>query len=110
MTRLPENLKMIRLIRGYSLRQIAQMIDRSPGTISNWEHGKVSPDADALFKMCEIYKITPNELLGWEPSKEIEAFKAERADALKELAKLKAQKSDIDQRIKAYTELLSHVE
>lgn len=76
----------------------------------NWEQGKISPDVDSVERLCSLYKVSPNELLGWEPCELIEEFKDRQAQALQELESLKAQKADIEQRIKAYTELLGRTD
>lgn len=94
------------MIRGYSVRQIAQKVNRSPGTISNWESGKISPDLDTFAKLCEIYNISPNELTGWVECPEIMEFLDTQSKMLDELERLRAERNEIDNKIKAYTELL----
>ena len=46
MSKLSENIKNLRVLRGLSQKQLADMLERSPNTISNWEKGSVSPDVD----------------------------------------------------------------
>ena len=108
MSKLSENLTVIRMIRGLSIRQVAQLTHRSPSTISNWESGRISPDADALENLCTIYKVTPNELLGWDPCALIEDFVKEQEAYLAEIEELKKQKSEIDRALKEYYEKLSY--
>lgn len=107
MSEISENLRLIRVVRNYSLRHIAQKLDRSPGTILNWEVGKASPDADSILKLCEIYRISPNELLGWEPCKELDDFKIRQEEALKRLEELKAERAVLDEKMKSIYDLLS---
>lgn len=109
MSEFNENLKLIRMIRGLSVRQVAQKIGRSIGTISNWESGKISPPVDAIQQLCDIYDIPPNQLFGWENCPDIDAFKFEQQQTLEKLEVLKTQRSDIDKRIKEYTERLTKV-
>lgn len=107
MSKISENLKLIRLIRGYSVRQVAQKVERSPGTISNWENGKISPDVDTFAQLCELYNVPPNQILGWEACPDIDEFLYKQTAALKTLEELKAKKAKIDSEIKAINELLS---
>lgn len=107
MSKLSENIRILRLLRGFSVRQIAQKIGCSPGSVLNWESGRISPPADAVEVLCNIYQIAPNQLLGWEPCPEIDNFQAEQKAALDELNKLKAEKFAMENRIKALNDLLS---
>lgn len=43
--------------------QIADMIYVSRQTISNWENGKSYPDIKSLILLCDIYKISLDELV-----------------------------------------------
>lgn len=108
MDKFVRNLKIMRLIRGLSIRQVAQKIDRTPGTISNWETGKISPDVDSVAKLCKIYDISPNELLGWDDCQLIEDFVAQKKDQIAAMEKLIAQKNELDAQIKEYMKVISY--
>jgi len=57
------NLKKIRLY--YNLRQadVAELIGlKAEDRISHWEKGTAMPSVVNLFKLCEVFKITPYEL------------------------------------------------
>lgn len=107
MSKISENLRLIRIVRDFPLRQVAQIIDRSPGTLLNWETGKASPDAETLLKLCRTYRISPNELLGWEPCKELDDFRTKQEEALKLLEELKAERAVLDERMKFINDMLS---
>lgn len=107
MSKLPENIKHFRLMRGLSQKQLAEMLHRTPNVISNWENGVNSPDVDLLEIMCEIFDITPNQLYGWDPCEELEKFLQNNADLAKERQELIRQKQELEQRIKEYTQQLS---
>lgn len=94
-------------MRGYSVNQIAKMVDRAPNTIINWESGKVSPDIDIVEKLCTIYNIRPNEMFGWEPCKELEEFTIKKQEILIEIEKLQKEKADIELRLKKYHKMLN---
>ena len=59
--------KMIREARkekGLSQTQLAQMLNTTQDTISLWELGKSCPDAENIIKLCKIFSISSDELLG----------------------------------------------
>ncbi len=61
-----ENLKREMRYRGISQTVLAERLNTSQATISRWVKGVNQPDFQALFVLCEILEISPNELLGWE--------------------------------------------
>ncbi|MBE5807009.1 MAG: helix-turn-helix domain-containing protein [Clostridiales bacterium] len=46
-----------RIMAGLTAREVGEMIGKSDKTVSGWEHGRGQPDADMLFRLCEIYGI-----------------------------------------------------
>lgn len=50
-------LREFRLRSGLTAKEAGDMIGKSDKTVSGWEHGRGQPDADMLFRLCEIYKI-----------------------------------------------------
>lgn len=106
MGKLQENIKNLRILNGLSQRDLAEKIDRSTNTISNWEMEKATPDADVLEKLCQVFGVTPNQLYGWESCKELEDFVNEKKELMQQLENLQREKLEIDARIKAYSEQL----
>lgn len=49
--------------RGYSQKQLAQLIGVSNSRISNWEQGLNRPDADIIADICRALNVSPSELL-----------------------------------------------
>lgn len=107
MSKLSDNIKNLRILRGLSQKQLADMIDRSPNTISNWEKGAVTPDADVLEPLCEIFKVNPNQLFGWEACKELEDFLVEKQGILLEMNTLQLQRAAIDANLRELQEKLN---
>lgn len=107
--KLHEILYYLRLMHNFSINQLAKMVGYSPNTLSNWERGDISPNADAVEKLCEIYEISPNQIFGWEKYEELENFLAERRQIIEDLNDLKKQKANIEKRIKAYTDKFSRM-
>lgn len=50
-------LREFRLRTGLTAKEVGDRIGKSDKTVSGWEHGRGQPDADMLFRLCEIYKI-----------------------------------------------------
>ena len=107
MSKLSNNIKNLRILRGLSQKQLADMIDRSPNTISNWEKGSVTPDADVLEPLCEIFKVNPNQLFGWETCQELEDFLHEKEGILIEMNTLQLQRAAIDANLRELQEKLN---
>ena len=55
---LARKLKEFRMRSGLTTKDVGEKIHKSYKTISGWEHGRGQPDADMLFKLCEIYGIS----------------------------------------------------
>ena len=106
MGKLQENIKNLRILNGLSQRDLAEKIDRSTNTISNWEMEKATPDADVLEKLCQVFGVTPNQLYGWESCKELEDFVNEKRELMLQLENLQREKLELDAKIKAYSEQL----
>lgn len=51
--------------KGLNQKQLGKLIGKSIGTIQSWEGGASYPNAEAIWAMCELFGIDPNELLGW---------------------------------------------
>lgn len=57
-----KGLKQLRQEAGLSRYQLARKMDITPNSIYNWETGKVSPSADAIYKMAQIFKTTTDAI------------------------------------------------
>lgn len=45
-------------------KQLSQLLGVTPSAITNWTKGSNSPDIELLVKICDIFKIDINELIG----------------------------------------------
>lgn len=45
-------------------KDLGDMLNISPQAVSKWENGQAEPDASTIIKLCEIFKISTDELLG----------------------------------------------
>ena len=104
---LPENIKDFRIMRQLSQKDLANKLNRSVGTIANWEKGVNSPPVEVLMDLSDVLGTSPNELLGWSESEELTAFKKEHEAILSKMEELRQQKFDIDERLRRYAEYIS---
>jgi transcriptional regulator with XRE-family HTH domain len=62
-TLIPNRLRQKRREFGFSLRQVAYLIEvRNPADIGQWEKGVKMPSAPNLCKLCALYRTGLNEL------------------------------------------------
>ena len=52
--------------QGLTQRQLSEMLNISDKTVSKWETGRSAPDNSVMMELCEILKISVNELLSGE--------------------------------------------
>lgn len=57
-----KNLKRIREERGITVNQLAETAGISPQIIQAWEFGRREPSGEAVRKIAEALKVTPEEL------------------------------------------------
>ena len=60
---LGKTLQNLRKKKNISQEDIAEILNVSRQTIYNWENSKSYPDILILIKLCDIYKISLDELL-----------------------------------------------
>ena len=101
-----ERLQALRYLRGYTINHVAKALNRVPNTIINWESGRVSPDIKAVHDICKFYEIRADELLGWEPSPELDQFISDRHDIIVEINKVKEQQKVLNKRLLQLTRAL----
>ncbi len=62
---LGENLKRYRKKEGLTQEDVATYVGKTKNVVSHWEKGVNRPDADTIFLLCQLLKITPNQLFNW---------------------------------------------
>lgn len=60
---LPERLTKLRKLAGLSQEEVADKLEVTRQTVSKWETGQSSPDLDKVLPLCNLYNVTPDELL-----------------------------------------------
>lgn len=56
----------LRIYRSYKQSEVAKLLNVSQRTYEAYEQGKRVLPLEKLLSLCELYRITPNELLGYE--------------------------------------------
>lgn len=64
MIKLGETLKRLRREYGLSQEQLAAQLGISRQAVSKWEADQTQPDLDSIARLCEIFGISADELLG----------------------------------------------
>ncbi|MCR5837172.1 MAG: helix-turn-helix domain-containing protein [Lachnospiraceae bacterium] len=60
-----EKIKAARKYKGYTQKQLADMVGAKHNSISDWEKDKNKPDASCIEILCSTLDITPNYLFGF---------------------------------------------
>ncbi len=67
---LGEKLFELRKSKNLTQDDVAERLEVTRQTISKWETNQSTPDFDKIVPLCNLYEITPNELLGQDEQKE----------------------------------------
>ena len=61
---LSENIRLYREKAGMYQSDLGKALGVSAQAVSKWELGKAEPDSDSIIKMCQLFGITSDILLG----------------------------------------------
>lgn len=56
------NIKKHRKALNLKQRELAEILDVASATVSSWEQGISTPDIDTLFKLCNVFSITMEDI------------------------------------------------
>lgn len=62
-----EKLRAKRISCGMTQQEVAEKIGRKQPIIGHWETGYSQPDANTLFRLCDIYGTTVDDVFGFSP-------------------------------------------
>ena len=60
---LGERLFELRKAKNLTQDDVAEKLNVTRQTVSKWETNQSTPDFDKIVPLCELYEISPNELL-----------------------------------------------
>lgn len=63
------NIKRLRLEKGLTQEQLAELLSISTAAVSKWEAKNTYPDITLLFPLAEIFGVSMDELLGYDEAK-----------------------------------------
>ncbi len=63
------NIKRLRLAKGLTQEQLAELLTISAAAVSKWEARNTYPDITMLFPLAQIFGVTVDELLGYDEAK-----------------------------------------
>jgi transcriptional regulator with XRE-family HTH domain len=78
------NLKIARQKKGLKQKELGDLLDLSPKTISNYEAGTRDPDIKTLIKMARILEVTIDYLVGLEEKTLVEQIRDRIAELNRE--------------------------
>lgn len=61
---LGEKIKSARKAKGFTQRQLADLVNAKHNSVSDWEKGKSKPDPDTIELLCGALEVTPTWLVG----------------------------------------------
>ena len=68
--RLGKRIETLRSMKGWSQKDLAELIGEKNVTVSSWETGNRFPREEKLEKLVQIFGVSYDYLLGYEPNKE----------------------------------------
>ena len=63
------NIKRLRLAKGLTQEQLAELLGISTAAVSKWEARNTYPDITMLFPLAEIFGVSVDTLLGYDEAK-----------------------------------------
>jgi len=70
MSKIAENIKRLRLAKGFTQEELGTLMGKDKTAVSNWERSQNKMTTDDLEKLCVVLDCSPEELLGWKSPKE----------------------------------------
>ncbi len=59
-----ERIKELRLNRGLTQSELGKHLDVSASAVYKWETGKAQPDINSITKMCKLFCVSSDYLIG----------------------------------------------
>ena len=91
---------MLRMMRGMTQQEIADQLHKTTNAVSNWENGHTSPPISVLLDLCDVLKVTPNQILGFEEIDGFKEYEAKLKEKEQQISDLEKQKREIEKQIK----------
>lgn len=102
------NLKKIRLEQQKTQREVAQAINLTQFTYSNYEIGKTQPDIETLIKLAQYFHTTIDNLVGYETPYLIDKSQFTQTQ-LKIIEQIKTLQEDLCEKVVSYVTGLQEI-
>ena len=56
-------LKTARVAAGFTQAQVAEKLDVTSASLCHWEKGNRMPRVTTFFRLCELYKVKPTDII-----------------------------------------------
>lgn len=80
MKQIGSRIKCLRMRAGMTQVELAKLLEVAPSTVGMYEQGRRCPDGTMLIKLCGIFSVSADSLLGVGP------FSREASDIIKEMS------------------------
>jgi len=67
---LGEKIKFARKTKGFTQKELANMVNAKHNSVSDWENDKSKPDPDTIELLCGALEVTPTYLVGTKSDEE----------------------------------------
>lgn len=67
-----KQIRMYRKSRKMTLQELADQIHKSRASVSKYENGEISLDIETLYEIAEVLKVSPNQLMNYQPPAEVQ--------------------------------------
>lgn len=61
--KIEDKIKTYRKEKGWTQKELAELLHLSDKTISSWETGRTYPDLDNLIQLADLFELTLDELI-----------------------------------------------
>lgn len=69
--KMPERMRKLRKAKGITIKDLSEIIGADRSTMSRWEKGYRTPDAEILFKLADYYGVSMDYLAGRTDNKRV---------------------------------------
>ncbi|QNU66759.1 helix-turn-helix transcriptional regulator [Ruminiclostridium herbifermentans] len=80
MTTLGDRIREQRIKKGFTQKQLAELIGAKHNSISDWENNKSKPDSNTIRLLMKALEVDANSLLGYDDKESIKSEAAKLAD------------------------------
>ena len=94
-----EKLSDFRRQRHMTQQQLAKRLGVPQKSIKNWENNNVDPSIENLVRICDIFNVTADELLGRDTRHMLDVSALEQEDLRKLISMVQAYSKSIDHHI-----------